>query len=56
MWSSAQRRIAEVFEDMVGLVGRGLEICRPAADGGVGAALGIGRVSETLRRRSFFYP
>ena len=56
MWSSAQRRVAEVFEDMVGLVGRGLEICHPAADGGVGAALGIGRVSETSRRRSFFYP
>lgn len=54
--TAPQRLVAEVFEDMVGLVGGGLEIRHPAADSGVGAALGVGRVSKTSRRWSFFYP
>ena len=52
--TTPQRLVAEVFEDMVTLLGGGLEIRHPAADGGVGAALGVGRVSETTRRQSFF--
>ena len=54
--TAPQRLVAEVFVDVVALVGGGLEIHHPAADSRVGAALGVGKVSETSRRRSFFYP
>lgn len=49
--TTAQRLVAEVVEDVVGLVGGGLEVHDPPADGGVGAALGVGVQQDALDGR-----
>ena len=49
--TAAERLVAEVVEDAVGVVDGSLEVLDPPADGGVGAALGVGVQQDVLDGR-----